>query len=963
MILRLTCCEVDLERQRVVRGAASVALTTREVGLLRYLAQRPGVDVDRQTLLVDVWGYQPEVVTRTVDTTVRRLRRKIEADPKNPEHLLTVHGVGYRLVVDLPVSQGNVATPAVAANPERVEGSSFRGRSAELTQIRQGLGACPLVTLVGPGGAGKTRLAREYGARVEAESSCGVWFADLARCHTLDEVVRAVARALGVPLGDGHGAEAVARVGRAIEGLGPSLVVLDNLEQLEEGVAGALVPWLTGGGAVRWLATSRVALGVPAERLVPVGPLPEDTAFALFMDRADAASPGFSAVADHGPVVRGLVGALDGLPLAIELAAARVASLSLAAIAARLTDRFRLLRDRDTQRPERHRALWATIEWSWDLLAPWEQSVLAQCAVFMAPFSADAVDGVLVTDRWPDAPWSIDVVEDLRSKSLVQRVGESGSPRFALLESVRAFALAKLDGAERSVVEQRHMQWFARRGDGALAELVGPRGLRRRADLDAELDDVVVGLEHAVAAADLGAALPLLRCAAQVLAHRGPLHHAMEMVDAVEGLGGVSPGQRAQIAEVRVQLLNGARRTGDLVPALVAAVGAASDAGDVVLQAWSSVALSRWKHLAGIPVADPEHDIRRALDAVARTSDVVGAARVRAEVAELRLTLGQVARGAEDAASALDLYRELGSRYHAAVAENRLAVAFARSGRHAEAGPLFLSALTVLREAGDRVGEATALNHLGLEAVISQRHEESVGYYEAALRIHRVLGSEGAEARVRCNLGRVLYLLQRLPEAVRSFERALGIAQRLGARSTEAHIRLNMGLALGDMGPQDLPRAIEMTEVARDYGRQQGDDELVAFASNNLGLFRERQGDLEGAREAYREGLDAAEDTGWPTEVMRASLAAVLARLGLQEDAEQHLRRARRDARARQDVEAELWVRCRRGDIALAAGRLDEARAHAAEVRERCRAQWGRVPAAFEAEVARLERSPLQPAG
>jgi predicted ATPase len=328
--------------------------------------------------------------------------------------------------------------------------TSFVGRDEELAELAELLRAHRLVTLSGIGGCGKTRLAFEAARRQAGAWRDGVWLVDLAALTGDGLVARAVADALGVDAA-GPDAESVVAHARTRE----LLVLLDNCEHVLEGCAQLIAAMLRECPNVRILATSRTALAVAGEFDYALDPLPPREAARLFLDRAAAARRNL--VADGATVDR-ICSELDGLPLAIELAAARVKALSPAEIAARLDDRFRFLRAWQQVANPRHRTLQTTMDWSYDLLAPAEQQLLRRLSVFAGGSGLDAVAGVCL-DGESDA--ALDILARLVDASLV-RV-EGGEPtRYGLLETVRQYAAAKLaDDPDADDVRRRHAHHYS----------------------------------------------------------------------------------------------------------------------------------------------------------------------------------------------------------------------------------------------------------------------------------------------------------------------------------------------------------------------------------------------------------------------------------------------------------------------------------------------------------------------
>jgi DNA-binding winged helix-turn-helix (wHTH) protein len=399
MQLTLTQCTVDLEVGEVRwDDDRACRLTTREVALLRYMSARMGVDVSREELHQEVWGHGLHTISRAADDTVRRLRPKIELDAKEPRHLLTVHGEGYRLIGT------KVAAKAWKMESIPPEHTPLVGREHAVAAALTGLQEGRLVTLVGPGGVGKTRLALRLAHTLDAFG-----FVDACEARTLEELRDRIAMTLHLhePRDIGDLAERMAAV--------PGLVVLDNLEQVAGPAADILAAWLHRPGEGRVVVTSRARLGVRGERVIPVEPLGDEHGVLLLKQQLKQL--GVSPVDEQKLVaVQQLV---EGLPLALELAAARVAGLGVDRVVERLTADPSKLSAFRRSGPERHRSVLATIEWSWDLLDPVEQTVLSHAALFRGGVSLHALeialDGLMPADRDVD-----DCVAALKEHALLR---------------------------------------------------------------------------------------------------------------------------------------------------------------------------------------------------------------------------------------------------------------------------------------------------------------------------------------------------------------------------------------------------------------------------------------------------------------------------------------------------------------------------------------------------------------
>ncbi|MFN8205105.1 MAG: BTAD domain-containing putative transcriptional regulator, partial [Solirubrobacteraceae bacterium] len=391
------------------------------------------------------------------------------------------------------------------ARPARGDGAAVRPEAGPR-------GVARLVTLVGPGGAGKTRLAGEAAGRRVDDVADGVWMVELAPLTDPVEIVPAVIASLGLrdtALVDrpGHraprdGLDRVLDVLRDRE----AIVVLDNCEHLVTPAAELAETLLGACPRLRILATSREPLGITGESLVPVPPLPlprpdagagdalADPAVRLFADRAAAVQPGFAV--DDGtvePVVE-ICRRLDGLPLAIELAAARLRSMPVAEIARRLDDRFRLLTGGSRTALPRHRTLRAVVDWSWELLGEPERRLARRLAVFAAGATTESAAAVcagagIEPDDVPDG------LAALVERSLLQVEPGSEPPRYRMLETIREYGLEQLAAAgEIEAVRGAHARWFADLAAAAEPRLRGPEQRQWYRRLDHERDNVLAAL-------------------------------------------------------------------------------------------------------------------------------------------------------------------------------------------------------------------------------------------------------------------------------------------------------------------------------------------------------------------------------------------------------------------------------------------------------------------------------------
>ncbi|MFT7518205.1 MAG: putative ATPase/DNA-binding winged helix-turn-helix (wHTH) protein [Kiritimatiellia bacterium] len=1038
---------VDLMRRLVHVDDRDTTLTGREVDLLHYLWRHSDRVVTREDLLVEVWGYSSDMVTRTVDNTVRRLRKKLERDARRPRHVLTEFGEGYRFAAlrasgpDLPsgkiaivgfrisgfvglqarssdvassllatfdgvvsacagdlqgvvyrtgsecrvafsvpraavmfaakaqqvlfaaswhsdvmadasthdntlwrgprvacaVVVGNsapshsadgtaaydgavselcslladaanggqillgptawsVVAPAqglqlgavpvgahrlrgrgapvslVSVVPESLSGrrfppvrsldvrqtnlpaesTSFVGRRRDLVAIRgyfaRGAG---LVTILGPAGAGKTRLSKRYGSqRTDALSSDGggVWFCDLAACTDFDEVVIAVAASLQIPLDpSAAGSQDAHQVGRALAARGKLLLILDNVEQVVEGLALCVSEWRLSAARARILVTTRQPLGLTDEVVHVLGPLEAPEALALFVDRARAVRLDFQLAAEDVEAVAEIAVRLDFNPLAMELAAVRVKVLPPRSLAARLERQLSTLGSGPRDGSERHRTLRKAIDWSWAMLSDREREVLASVAIFRGGFTLDAALAVVGAQQ-SEASVQLMLVA-LRDKSLVRVFEPSAFPgmvRFALLESIREFALERgaehIDAAE---VGRKVAAWAVAAGERWLSDLDSGGGADAVNHLQLEVENLQVGFEASLSQRpELAVRLAVVLDA--VLAPRGPYNGHMHILERAVQVGStVDPTWQVPLllacSRARAMRHDGVGAERDLH---AAARIAGTDEG---LACTVLVQIAKLKRGVGLFA-----EAARSLDSAA----VLGAAPgdVSAGRCRLMAQAGRFEPALEASAEALDQLRSSGRRR----AEGEMlvdAASWAASlGMVERARSLYRPALQVARQLGDLRLEGRVLLNLGELLSHQGRRAQALDHLLLALKLHRRVGDRRREGVCLGHLGVLRHLDGRSERAVRDLDLALTALDQADHTRGEGWFLLWRGTVMHEMGR--LHDAVDATQRSLERLREIGDVRLEGRAATRtipllLELGRSSEA-IHGATEAAR---------------------------------------------------------------------------------------------------------------
>ncbi len=700
------------------------------------------------------------------------------------------------------------------SEPER---TAFFGRTRDIAAVVAALSeGRSLITLIGPPGIGKTRLARRAGLRWHEETQQEVSFVDATQARSASDLVATVARALSIPLTN------AAELERAIAAMGEVLIILDNFEQVVGAASETVGRWLAAAPLATILVTSREALRLEGELRYELTPLDDNDAVALLEDRARLVRSR-AVPLDNGKVsALEIVQRLEGNPLAIELAAARLGALSSAQLLERTSAQLELLRSDRRDASARHITMRDAISGSWDALTAPERAALAQSAVFCGGFTIEAAESVLVCGPAPTSV--LELLEALRAKSLLTLRGvddRGDTVRFSSYACIREYADEMLDASSRAAAEARHEAYYLAHAERLAACEHGPLEAQALDTLSVEFDNIVAAFRRSSQRNRAAAAARLALALQPLLSTRGPFDMQLELAEAAE--------RWASNCEEELLHARGLLAHGEALSAR----GRLDDADGALRTAREKA--------RGLGAASIE-------------------ARALATLAANDRVKGRHTEAMTHATAALEVARSARDEISEGLALTAIGLAHQSAGELKLAKQFHEDALAVHRRCKNVRFESIALGRLGNIAYQEGRLEKAVASFRASLQIHGELGDRRYEAIQLTNLGGILHDLHDLPAAGDCLERAIAISAEVGDEATEGVASTFLGALLLERGDSS---AAAILMRSRFLHRKVDNPRFESLASRYLGQLSCAAGALDEAHSHYGRAVALAERAGY----------------------------------------------------------------------------------------------------
>jgi predicted ATPase/class 3 adenylate cyclase len=711
--------------------------------------------------------------------------------------------------------------------------TSFIGREREISEIKQLVSSCRLLTILGVGGSGKTRLSLRVAAELTGHFTHGIWFVDLAPLSNPSLAIQALYSTL--PVREEEGMPLLQTITSYLRHK-EMLLILDNCEHLLPGVSHFVEAILLGAPQVKILTTSREALGISGETVwwipsltfPPPGSQLEHAdvvkyeAVQLFLSRAKAVKPDFVLNGENALAVTQICAHLDGLPLAIELAAARTKVLAAQEIAARLGDRFRLLVGSRTALM-RQQTLQALIDWSYDLLTEQEQTLLQRLSLFAGGCTLQAIEDVC-SGGSVKAGDVLDLVSRLVDKSLVIAQPQGTHIRYHFLETIQQYSQARLSESGKSTgLRRKHAHHFLKMAEASYGQLWGPKQAYWLAQLEAEYDNLRQALEWTAARATRKEMyLRLTRSLWRFWSIRG------------------------YFSEGRAWLAAALARYPDAPPAMLAHA----------LRGAGILAAQQGDYLQAKLLHEQSLALFQQID------DRLGTARQLTVLGEIAWVQGDYALSLELTEASLVQMRAVGDREGIAVVLGQMGVLARDRGQNEQARELLNESLKLSREQEDKQMTALALKYLGVVEYCLGEYQRALDLFEAALTLYRELKDKLGISNVLQQMAYVAKERGEFKRSTRLFRECLDLKQELGERLGIAYALANLAEIAIYQGR--YPMVVELTEQSTKLFQELGAKRGIVFSLGLRGYAAHYQGQYETALDLARKCLALATEIGAP---------------------------------------------------------------------------------------------------